>query len=91
MKALKISTIEDIKDSNRWNNCAWFFCIDFNNTNNDVRVSIREFKIKLTLYQTFEIFVMLKMKTFERKKIQCWWNKFKKNKINIYCDINYHR
>ena len=45
-----------------------FFYIDLNNTNNDVRVSIREFKVKFILYQAFEIFIMLEIETFQRKK-----------------------
>ena len=60
-------TIEHIKNLDRWNDCARLFYIDFNNTNNDVRVSIRKFNVILILYQVFEIFIMFEIKTFLKK------------------------
>ncbi len=87
MKLVQHRKTKHLHEKKRWKNCVRFFCHDSRNVQSIARIRILDCNVEFYLYQTFEMFVMLKMKLFQNEKYNVDDMKLKKiSSFVIQCD-----
>ncbi len=82
---MKISLIvtKHFHEEDRWWNYIQLFLHDFNHVESQSRIHLQKMITSLFLYQTFEIFVMFKMKMFMKEKYNVNDMSFEKINMNV--------
>ncbi len=81
MTKISLIVTEHLHEEDRWWNYAQLFLHDLNHVESQSRIHLQRMNTSLFLYQTFEIFVMFKMKMFMKREFNV--NDMNLEKINI--------
>ncbi len=78
---ISLTVTKHLHEENRWRNYAQLFLHDLNHVESQSRIHLQRMNTLLFLYQTFEIFVMFKMKMFMKEEFNV--NDMSLEKINM--------
>ncbi len=83
MMKISLTVTEHLHEEDRWRNCAQLFLHDFNHVKSQLCIHLQRMNTSFFLYQTFEIFVMFKMKMFMKKEFNVDDMSLEKINMNI--------
>ncbi len=81
MMKISLTVTKHLHEEDRWRNYAQLFLHDLNHVESQLCIHLQRMNTSLFLYQTFEIFVMFKIKMFMKKEFNV--NDMNLEKINM--------